>query len=607
MDNNNKEDLRKAVHSKIKGLGLDALFHQVDKSTKDEFSYAAREKLQSKEEIQLMNRLKNPPRFPEPKNIFSKTVLNLYNLFNKNDDENLIIDIGTSAVKIIEAKQDKSSLVIEKISFIQVPHIVTTGEEKFNDFVITSLKDYRGKNLLKSKKISTLIPRSKVIMKFFSIPTIESSEIKKMLEFEAEHHLPLALSDVEYDFLTLDQENNKSLILFAAAKKQDISKILSLFEQAGITLDCIGVSSLALYNGLFEESAEDTCLQVLIGSEYTDINITRSGSIEFSRGIELGSKKLTMKISENLNIDFENAEKIKKENGILLKEKDKNDTQKKTSSICCSWADGLINEIEKSIQHFQLHNANQQIKQIVLTGGGSKLENLNEYLRDKLKTKTVVSKKPQGLRLDCDSLAFDKYYLQLQALIGLALSHTHHKYLAINLLPQSIKKSIKRKKEKANLYIKTSLAVLLASLLFLIPFGLYLSREKKIKGLQAEIIKLKPQAETARQLQTKISTIEDYISTKQSSMDIMREISLLVTDDIIIDRFSFEQNRMVSLIGTAKTHSSAVNFSQSLSGSSFFESSNLKYSQKKDRYSEIVDFEIICILKNKKDEKPEFK
>jgi len=34
-DKNKKDDLQKAVHSKIKGLGLDALFHQVDKGEKD--------------------------------------------------------------------------------------------------------------------------------------------------------------------------------------------------------------------------------------------------------------------------------------------------------------------------------------------------------------------------------------------------------------------------------------------------------------------------------------------------------------------------------------------------------------------------------------------
>jgi len=71
---------------------------------------------------------------------------------------------------------------------------------------------------------------------------------------------------------------------------------------------------------------------------------------------------------------------------------------------------------------------------------------------------------------------------------------------------------------------------------------------------------------------------------------------MIVSYDIIIKSFSFNKNDAVILIGEAQSHASAVNLSRAFRDSPLFASAKLKYTRKKDRLKENVDFEIICQL-----------
>jgi hypothetical protein len=110
------------------------------------------------------------------------------------------------------------------------------------------------------------------------------------------------------------------------------------------------------------------------------------------------------------------------------------------------------------------------------------------------------------------------------------------------------------------------------------------------------IARLEPKATRISALSDKVRTIEDYRSIARSCIEVLREISLLVSLDISINQFTFEQNEHVILTGEAESHVSVVNLSRAIRESGLFEDAVLRYTRKKDRLEKNVDFEIVCKL-----------
>ena len=153
QDNNKKEQkrLNDVVKSKIKGLGLDALFHQVDISQKDKPDYPTKQKAAQPQELQIIEKIqKGISHLPllhldQAKSIFNRLVDSLEKLITKKTEDKIIIDIGTSNIKMIYLTYDKEKIILQDIMIIPIPYIVTTTKDKLKNFI------HENEKLLKKK------------------------------------------------------------------------------------------------------------------------------------------------------------------------------------------------------------------------------------------------------------------------------------------------------------------------------------------------------------------------------------------------------------------------------------------------------------------------
>jgi type IV pilus assembly protein PilM len=598
MDDNEQEKQKKlndVVRSKIKGLGLDALFHQVDVTKKDE--RAPDSSVNGiPDENQSFPRLLSRPLLKQAAGCLSAASVVMQAMLLRKKNSAVIFDIGTSAIKIAVFSAAKNAVLLRNAFLITIPHLISASHEKQRAFVQESLRNALGALPREKPLISTILPRSAAIVKFLTLPTLHKEEIKKMLDFEAEQHLPFPPADVEMDYQILAKNPPGSDIILAAIKRADISKHLALFDTLGIHPDIVTISSLALYNaGRLHCPSHGVSAQVHIGATFTDINIIQDGVLRFSRSLHWGGKNLTLRLAADLHINFDNAEKIKKENGILLTKKSGHQTQLIISDNARAWAAELSTEIKRTIESFQLTIGASDPAQIRLSGGASRLINLNECLRETLRTKIIIEKPLPGYVASTAAEAYDKYFLEMHPLFGVNTGNG----LELNLLPQTIKHSqaLRRLRIKQGIIAVVSMVTALGAIA--LPSWILSRRTDRIAALDKELAALKPQFVEAQDLKDKIKTIEEYISTKNSCMEILREMSIIIPYDVTINRFAFEKNDSITMSGIAQSHASVVTLSLKLNESPLFESAKIIYTRKKDiPGEEIVDFEIFCGLNN---------
>jgi type IV pilus assembly protein PilM len=593
--NEKQKRLDNVVKSKIKGLGLDALFHLVDVNQKDAPSSST--DTNTHESDSFIKKLKNKLPSLGPQRGRFNPIAKIAQIYTKEPSSIVGIEINENALKIICVKIENEKPILEDIQYIEIPDFLKTKEDKRQDFITESLKQLKNFYPFKNSLIASVLPKNKVIIKTITLPTENVFEIQNMIEFEAEHHFPFPLNELELDYHINKTINGESEILLVAVKKNAVQSHLDLLAKADLKPQIIDVSSLSLFNFLKSTSSKKgRAIQIHIDYNYIDINIIEQGVLKSTRGIHWGTNKLIEEATSTLNINTQATHKLFCETGIVLTKNVPNETSKNFSDMAKNWAKQIVVEINKTIHHFHLLKGLETTGDIILLGQGATLLNLNEYLKDQLNTNVTIQKPSKDIATKKSSSSYEKYFLHITPLEGLTSRILQNDRIKINLLPKKIKLENKRNTLKIKITMTIALFLITATLLASIPYTILTIRNVGISHLTKEAANLEPQVALLEDLKKKMQTIKDYGSFEHSCMEILREISIIVSMDVIIKSFDFKENNSVTLVGEAQSHTSVVNLSGAVRASKLFKDATLKYTRKKDRSKDTVDFEILCIL-----------
>ena len=175
------------------------------------------------------------------------------------------------------------------------------------------------------------------------------------------------------------------------ADKEYVKQIVSIFRKAGIEVDGFTPISLAERNVMLDvNEMNDNVMLLDIGAGNTDIGVFEGNGFVYTNTIPLGGDSITSDIALVLNIEEEEADKLKKQYGLAMKSYIDNDneimlnTYKGDSKGKVIKSSELIEIIEARIEEiFSLVNKDivsqgvkQRINNVVLTGQG--IANINK-------------------------------------------------------------------------------------------------------------------------------------------------------------------------------------------------------------------------------------
>ena len=311
-------------------------------------------------------------------------------MFFKPHSSALGIDIGTSSIKIVELKNEKSYLELENYgeyrpsSLEDKPLLIESSSFFiFEDELSVIIKKILKEAGIKEKKVSFSLP---VFSSFFTVvefPMMNPEEIPGAVNFQAQQYIPVPMEDVVLDWQVIEEveENRKGgkiKILLVAVPKDVIEKYSKLARDSELKLEALEIESFAFTRSLVGES-KDPCLILDIGGRTSSVTIVDGGVIRFSHSLDISGFAFTKTISRKLNISIEKAEEIKKTKGIG------NTSDDLVASALYSSIDKMIFSIERFINEFHSSNPKKKIGKIILSGGGSLMPGLKEYFLSKLK------------------------------------------------------------------------------------------------------------------------------------------------------------------------------------------------------------------------------
>ncbi|MGI9569898.1 MAG: type IV pilus assembly protein PilM, partial [Desulfobulbia bacterium] len=289
------------------------------------------------------------------------------------------VDIGSHSVKICQLKRTDKAYSIVAIGSAILPEGAVDDGALVEPEVVASAISNLFKNLkIKKKKIGISISGYSVIVKKVNLAVMNEKEMEDHIMTEAEQYIPFDIQDVYLDFQDLKtntDDYDRTDVMLVAAKKEIVDDYLSMLESIGLQATIVDIDGFALEN-TFEYNTPKTENVALIdiGASKMNINIISKGMSVVARDIVVGSRQLTERIMGQFDFEFEEAEALKV--GIIPAGDKSKELEELFSSVCTQW----ILEIKKAIDLYHSNFPDAPLSRLVLSGGGSKVEGLMEYL-----------------------------------------------------------------------------------------------------------------------------------------------------------------------------------------------------------------------------------
>ncbi len=312
----------------------------------------------------------------------------VFSLFKKRG---IGIDIGSRSIKIVElsrlGKKTKLENYVEVKGNWETPFSISKIKEKKNSFhqLANVIKKVLDKANIKTKKAVCTLPDFSTLFTWFELPPMKQEEIPGAVKHEARRHIPFPLDEVTLDWQVIEgqEKKGKIKILLVVVPNELINSYLEIAKMAQIHLYAIEAEVFAFARTLPQKDVKTLAL-IDIGFESTTCSILENGVLKRSYSFDISGDKITKSVANFLKINYNEAEKLKKEYGILEK---KGKPEIRKPILFC--VQKILEETKKVMDEFHQTEL-KPVQKVVLSGGGALLPGLKDYLRTNLEKEVEV-------------------------------------------------------------------------------------------------------------------------------------------------------------------------------------------------------------------------
>ncbi len=332
------------------------------------------------------------------------------------------LDIGSKTFKVASVEEAKKGHNLKEFGMIDIPSgVIEEGSIKDPEQAADSIRQLFTMFNIKERNVALSIGGYSVIVKKINVEAMSEDELQETINIEAEQYIPFDISDVNIDFQILgENENNPNQIdvLLVAAKKEIINDYVNLTQMAGLNPCIIDIDAFSLQN-IYElnyETKDENIALIDIGASKTSLNILKGNSSVFIRDVSLGCGQINERIVSLVDCTLDEAEKLK-----YGDQTDKISEENLTQIISAVSADWCM-EIGRAFDFFYSTYPDENIKRIVLSGGGGNIKEFQQLLASEISIEVTTIYPFKNFSIDSK---FDSSYLEKiapQAAICMGLS-----------------------------------------------------------------------------------------------------------------------------------------------------------------------------------------
>jgi type IV pilus assembly protein PilM len=294
------------------------------------------------------------------------------------------LDIGSSAVKLVELKDRKGSFQLQKAAIEGLsPEAIVDGSIMDSSLVVDAIHRLNDQAKVKNPSYATSLSGHSVIIKKIQVPAMSQEELAESIQWEAEQYIPFDINDVRLDYVVLSEAapgEGQMDVLLVAVKRDKVNDYMSVISQAGRTPALVDVDAFAVQN-CYEVNYDLDPLKVValvnMGAAVTNINILARGQTVFWRDISFGGNQFTEALQREYNLSFDQAESLKRGQAV------ERYSPAEARPVLDAVSGEMAAEVQKTFDFFAATSAEGPVDELVVSGGCALTPNLLQILRER--------------------------------------------------------------------------------------------------------------------------------------------------------------------------------------------------------------------------------
>lgn len=334
----------------------------------------------------------------------------------------IAIDIGSSAIKVVEMTGDKS----KKLSAIGLEVLpagaVVDGMIQNQEAVEAVLKELLKKLKIRARgrRAALSLGGSSVLIKKINIAAKEGN-FDEQVYYEAEQQLGADMNDIYFDFTQLSEAEGDKQVMLVGAKREMVEQYLAAVRSVGmrtgvVECDVFSVANMFEYN---YGNVQGLVALANIGASATQVSLVANGEYVYTRDVAIGGEEYSRQIMEGLSVDRDNAETLK----VGVSQGD-GSVPPEVHKVLGAINEQLVSEIQVTIDFFfQSGDARAKdagLAAVFLTGGGSRILGLDAALAAALQIPVQIVNPFQRVEVNPKKFQMD-YVLMQGPLYGVAV------------------------------------------------------------------------------------------------------------------------------------------------------------------------------------------
>ncbi len=303
------------------------------------------------------------------------------------------LDIGSSYIKSAQLTDTKAGYELSFVSMLRLdPELIVDGIITDKKRLAASIREVlRLAGVKVGDAVIGVSGHSSVIIKRIGMPLMTAKELGVSIKSEAEQYIPFDVNDVNIDFDILGakpDEPGQMDVLLVAAKKSVIADYAEAVDMAGLDPLIVDVDAFALSN-MYElnygRPGKKHVALVNVGTSKTNINVLQDGRLVFARDSAMGSNYLTEMLERDLDVSREDAERLKLGQAIA------GVSSQNAEAALAGASDEIYAEISRSFEYFKSSVAEEEIGEVVLSGGAALMKKFPEMMAEKLGVQVALA------------------------------------------------------------------------------------------------------------------------------------------------------------------------------------------------------------------------
>lgn len=295
-------------------------------------------------------------------------------MLNREQTRPVGLDIGTTAVKLIELSGNEPPYELETIALVSLTDI-----EDYAASCARAVSMILESNTIGSQRAATSVCGSNVAVRDLRFPKLDTKEIEGAVWYEGSQVIAFDINDAYVDYTVIGEsasESSKMEVLFVAALKPEVDAKTRIIEASGLAPRLVGVDVLVLLDALMlRTDIPETVALIDIGAKSTGIGIARAGSPPFVRDLDIAGNAYTQAIAEELNITLAEAETAK-----ISESGRRSEVQHVVERV----NDRLVRELKRSLVYYQTREHGSEVQKMFVCGGTSRLPGLTSTASEAL-------------------------------------------------------------------------------------------------------------------------------------------------------------------------------------------------------------------------------